>query len=230
METSTIQRFKNRASELLESRLIKTGRLLDVRHWENAALTEIDLHLPEAAMEFWADVPYIKLKIAAFTYRDYTPFAWDAETHTCSLLIDTAHVGPGSLWAKSIQPGETIQYLGIDSSRQSPHPTDLVVGIGDASSLAHLLALQQLTLPRTRFDGAVLLQNSIQKELFSAYFQSPLVPISDEQELTSWLQAQEYCINHTQFYLTGNHHLVGRLRRSLKAIGYKQIKHKGFWS
>jgi len=104
------------------------------------------------------------------------------------------------------------------------------VGIGDASSLAHLLALQQLTLPQTRFDGAVLLQNSAQKTLFRDYFQSSLVTISDEQELTSWLQAQQYCLNHTHFYLTGNHHLVGRLRRLLKTVGYKQIKHKGFWS
>ncbi|WP_214070084.1 siderophore-interacting protein [Mucilaginibacter sp. dw_454] len=230
METSIIQKLKNRTAQLLEAPLLKSGRVLDVRHWENAAMVEIDLHLPEAPMADWHEVPSIKFKAASFTYRDYTPFGWDAETHTCSLLIDTAHEGPGSRWARNLQAGETIHYLAIENTRQSPHPTDLVVGLGDASSLAHLLALQQLTLPKNRFDGAVVLDNPHAGHLFQDYFRSALTILSSPDELTGWLAAQGYCTTHTRFYLTGHNGLVAVMRRSLKNLGHSNFKVKGFWS
>jgi NADPH-dependent ferric siderophore reductase len=193
-------------------------------------MTEIDLYLPAAPVASWHEVPSIKFKVSGFTYRDYTPFGWDAETQTCSLLIDTAHEGRGSYWARSLQVGTTINYLAIENTRQSPHPTDLVVGLGDASSLAHLLALQQLTLPRIRFDCAVILGNLHTGQLFQDYFRSSLTVLSSLDELNNWLAAQSYCTAHTCFYLTGHNGLVAGLRRSLKTLGHTQIKAKGFWS
>lgn len=230
METSTIQKIKAKAAHLLEDRLLKTGRVLEVRHWANAGMTEIDLHLPEAGMAEWADVPAIKFRATALTYRDYTPFGWDAETRTCSLLIETAHEGAGSRWARGLKNGDAIQYLTVEQTRQSPHPTGLVVALGDASSLGHLLALRQLTLPLSRFDGAVLLGNPEQQGLFADYFRSPLTALSSLTQLSDWLRDQGYCTAHTHFYLTGNHHLVNRLRKILKHLGHMQIRAKGFWS
>ena len=226
METSILQKIKKKTSELL----LNSGRVLEVRHWSNAAMTEIDLHLPGSAMENWTEAVYIKFKVAGFTYRDYTPFAWDTDTSTCSLLIDTAHEGPGSQWAQNLQSGDTVHFFKAVSARQGLHATDLVVALGDASSLAHLLALQQLTLPLSRFDGTVLLPNQEQQGLFKDYFRSPLRPVDDEAQMIAWLERQGYCTAHTRFYLTGNHHLVNRLRRVLKDMGHSHIRVKGFWS
>jgi len=38
----------------------------------------------------------LEIKVGVLSYRDYTPSGWDAETHTCTLLIHAAHDGPGS--------------------------------------------------------------------------------------------------------------------------------------
>ena len=138
METSILKKIKKKTAELL----LNSGRVLEVRHWTNACMAEIDLHLPGSAMENWTEAVYIKFKVAGFTYHDYTPFAWDAETSTCSLLVDTGHEGPGSQWAQSLRSGDTVYFFKAVSARQALHGTDLVVALGDASSLAHLLALQ----------------------------------------------------------------------------------------
>jgi len=230
METSTIKNIKAAVSRMTEDRLLHAGHVLEVRPWDGGAMTEIDLHLPSVDMHAWQAVPYIKFKVTDFTYRDYTPFGWDAETSTCSLLIETGHDGPGSQWARNLRAHEKIQYLKIDSTRQIPHATDLVVGLGDSSSLAHLLALQQLTLPVSRFAGAAFLPDRTQKKLFSEYFRSPLQILSNLGEVQDWVAEQGYCAQHSHFYLTGHEGLVSKLRRQLKSIGHQQIRVKGFWS
>ncbi|MFD2872147.1 hypothetical protein ACFS5N_06695 [Mucilaginibacter ximonensis] len=230
METSTIQKIKAVASRLTENRFLNAGHVLEVRAWEGGTMTEIDLHLPEVDVHQWQAVPYIKFKVADFTYRDYTPFGWDADTSTCSLLIDVGHDGPGSKWARLVNTGDAVQYFKIDTTHQTPHATDLVVGMGDASSLAHLLALQQLTLPVSRFAGAAFLPDRTQRKLFSEYFRSPVQILSNVGEVQDWINEQGYCASHSHFYLTGHNGLVSKIRRQLKNIGHQQIKVKGFWS
>lgn len=230
METSNVLSFKERFSRLTENRVLSSGRVLEVRAWPGGQLTEIDLHLPAVDMRQWQDVPYIKFKVDAFTYRDYTPFGWDADTATCSLLIDTSHDGMGSRWARALMTGDQVQYLKIDFTRQSPHPTELVVGLGDSSSLAHLLALQQLTLPKARFWGAAVMRDERQASLFKEYFGSTIHFLGVKEQFTTWLFEQGYCTDHTHFYLTGHNRLVNDWRRTLKAAGHAFVKVKGFWS
>ncbi|KIO75179.1 hypothetical protein TH53_22135 [Pedobacter lusitanus] len=230
METSILQQIKNKAGRLIELQLLKTGRVLEVRAWESSAMIEIDLHLPFADIQHWIEVPYIKFRVGNLSFRDYTPFGWDAETNTCSLLVDTAHEGPGSEWAKRLRTGDRIQYLKIESTHQSPHPTDFIVALGDASSLGHLLAMQQLTLPSTRFDGAVLLDNPHTGQLFKDYFSSPVTTLTKRSELISWLKKQSYNTAHTWFYLVGNQGMVAELRTLLRSLGLPNTRVKGFWS
>jgi hypothetical protein len=94
METSTLNKLKRKAGELFESRLLQTGTVLDVRPWTPSTLIEIDLHLPLVDMQQWEQVPYIKFRVDNFTFRDYTPSGWDAETRTCTIYIDAVHNGP----------------------------------------------------------------------------------------------------------------------------------------
>lgn len=228
MESSIVRQLGKKFYNVIDQQLLKHGKVLDVRHWPRSPIVEVDLHLPAADMQHWKEVPYIKFDVGTLCFRDYTPFGWDTETSTCSLLIDTAHNGLGSIWARKLQEGDSIQYLKISGSRQAPHMTNFVVGLGDNSSLAHLLALQQLTMPATRFVGVVL-TNSLQTGcLLSTYFGRTLVSHIKESDLVDWIVSQHYCVENTSFYLTGSEHLVVELRKTLKCLDILISARKSF--
>jgi len=236
MSNFTFQ-FKKKAAEFLDTRISKIGRVLEVRKWEPSTLIEIDLHLPQTSMDDWNEVPYMKCKVADLTYRDYTPSGWDAETQTCTLYIDAGHNGPGSLWAQQLTKGDNVTYIGTNSTRQAPTPTASVICLGDESSLGHLLAMQQLTMPQTRFTGAVVIGNEQNRNLFKEYFKSPLQPIprSDiygHHGLTEWLLQQTFALQNTFFYIVGNSTMVTELRKLLRKQGYSknQMQCHGFWN
>jgi NADPH-dependent ferric siderophore reductase len=236
METSTLQKLKQKAGRLFENRL-QAGRVLDIRLWEPSTIIEIDLHLPFAEMSQWTEIPYIKFKVADLTYRDYTPSGWDAETRTCTIYVDAAHNGPGSNWARNLIKGDTVSYLKTGTTHQSPTATSAVVALGDESSMGHLLALQQMVLPHTRFSGGIVIGNEHHRKLFHEYFWSPLEPIARKDifghhSLIEWVLNQHYSLDNTVFYLAGNNTMVAQLRKMLKGQGYPsgQIKVQGFWS
>jgi NADPH-dependent ferric siderophore reductase len=237
MNTHILNRLKKKASGLIENRVLKTASVLEVRKWPSAAMVEIDLHMPETTMDDWNEVNYIKCKVADFTYRDYTPSGWDAETQTCTLYIDVNHTGPGSLWANGLDKGHEVGYIGIKSTQQTPVNTSAVICLGDESSLGHLLAMQQLAMPAARFSGAVLMGDEHNRSLFSEYFRTPLHPVlrtdvHGHHSLTEWLLQQTYHLENTIFYLAGNNTMVAQLRKILRSQGYSsgQIKTQGFWS
>src|SRR3954469_13769294 len=104
MEMSILEKIR-------KPQLLKTGRVLAVRSWLPATMIEIDLHLPSIDMQQWQEVPYIKFRVGTLSYRDYTPTEWDAATGTCTLFINTAHSGPGSLWARNLRRNDSVQYI-----------------------------------------------------------------------------------------------------------------------
>ncbi|MEO3404241.1 SIP domain-containing protein [Mucilaginibacter sp. CAU 1740] len=237
METSTLNKIKRSAGNILENQLLQSGRVLEVRHWQPSTMIEIDLHLPQVDMQSWHEVPYIKVKVDNLTYRDYTPASWDAETSTCTLYIDAAHKGPGSKWARELQNGDTIRYFKIRTTRHAPASTPAIIGLGDESSMGHMLALQQMVLPSTRFSGAIIMANDDHRNLFDQYFKSPIKPIErrdafGHNSLMRWVMEQHYNLEHSVFYLAGNNTMVSELRKLLKLQGYasNQIKAHGFWS
>lgn len=229
MEISILQQIKNKAGKLIESQLLNSGEVLDVRTLDTSGLIEIEMHLPNVEMRNWNHVPYIKLRVDDFSFRDYTPFGWDADTATCSILIDSDHEGPGSRWAKELRKGDTVYHFRTESTRQSPHPTDFVVGLGDASGIGHLLALQQLTVPVSRFESAVII-DSLAGQLLHENYSPALNTMSTLEEMAGWIVKQGYCTAHTWFYLIGNNQMVTALRRQLKSMGHAHIQVKGFWS
>ncbi|WP_295767054.1 SIP domain-containing protein [uncultured Mucilaginibacter sp.] len=237
MQSHTMQRLKKKALGLIESRMLKYGQVLEVRKWEPSTIIEIDLHLPKTTMDTWHEVPYIKCKVADLTYRDYTPSGWDADTQTCTLFVDANHNGAGSQWAQKLQKGDTVSYVSTNSTRQTPNVTSSVICLGDESSIGHLLAMQQLTLPSTRFSGAVVIGNQEHRNQFKEYLRSPLQPIArndvyGHHSLTEWLLQQSYNLQNTFFYIVGNNTMVVELRKLLRKQGFNsnQIKCQGFWS
>lgn len=227
--------IKQKAISLIENRMIKTGMVLQVREWE-LSFVEVDLYLPGAPMHLWREAQHMKCKVAPFTYRDYTPADWDADTHTCTLFIDTNHDGPGSRWAQALKRGDQVTYVGIGSAHHRPETGADIVCLGDESGMGHFLALRQLTQPTQSFSGAVALHTSEQQTMM-ATLKTQLSGIARlrtecSRELLEWLDGQKNNWHNTVFYLAGYSHTVAALRKALKAKGIspRQIKAQGFWS
>lgn len=236
METSIIQLIRKKAGSIIEPQILKTGRVLEVRTWSPATMIEIDLHLPHVNMYQWQQIPYVKFRVDNLTYRDYTPTGWDAETSTCTVFINAAHSGAGSIWAKQLRRNDTIQYLKVGSIHQGADRTSAIVALGDESSIGHLLALQQITLPGTKFSGAVLMDDTQHREFFNKDLKSPIRPIARSEmyghhTLMSWINTQHYDFRETVFYLIGNNVMVSQLHKLLNQedIPSGNIKSQSFW-
>lgn len=238
METSTFTKLKLKAGELFESRLLQTANVLEVRRWSSSTMIEIDLHLPFTDMANWDYIPYIKFKVDNFTYRDYTPSGWDAETRTCTIYVDALHNGPGSKWARQLKSNDTVSYIRkVGFTHHQPDQTSAVIALGDESSIGHLFALQKMVLPHTRFSGGIVMGNEEHRKLFHEYFWSPIETVARKDvyghnSLMEWVVNQQYSLENTMFYLAGNNTMVAQLRKLLKQQGYPsaQIKVQGFWS
>lgn len=228
--------LKQKAIAILEKTVIKTGTVLDVRAWEPATFFEIDLYLPETDMQGWTTVQHMKCKVAPATYRDYTPAGWDADTHTCTLYIDTAHDGPGSQWAASLHKGDTIQYMGIASTFHKPQPQTTLVYMGDSSSIGHFLAMQQLAGATYTVTGAIALAQPEHRQQFAEYFHLPVTTVNAGNKggldhLANWLQQQQFTSN-TTVYIAGHIPTSVQLRKQLRQRNdiKGSIKVQGFWS
>lgn len=220
-----------------EQLLLQTGYVEKVNNAGQGEIIEISLYLPLVNMLDWTEVPYIKFAVGGTLFRKYTPAIWDSKNQTCIIFIDAAHDGPGTTWARKLRERDLVKYLKVGSSRQSPHPTCRIVGLGDATSIGQLLALLQMTNPDSRFSGVVLIPNREQFEYCNKKLSPYLHPVLGEgpDQITpviSWINAQKYSIPGTCFYITGNDFVVIQLRKSLIAMGFAaaQIKVKGFWS
>src|SRR5687768_13313055 len=122
--------IKKEVFNLMEKALIAEGEVLEVRHWEPAAMVELALHLPTVDMTKWKSIPRIKCKVSEFEYRDYSPATWNAGKRQCTVLIETAHKGFGSAWARQLQMGDTIQFSPA-STASLPSSDGHVLGLGD---------------------------------------------------------------------------------------------------
>jgi len=226
-----------KAIALAETPFFRTATVLAVRPWEPQSILEIDLHLPDCDMSKWTSAQHIKCKVGVLSYRDYTPSGWDAETHTCTLLIHVAHDGPGSRWARGLNCGDMVSYRKPESSHHHPVASRMCF-LGDETTIGHFLALQQLAKPGTSISGAVLLTEPHHRQEFHDYFLGwDVAPLSkDEGEgyrpLGEWVDALDVRDHgDTVFYLAGHIPGVVDLRRRLrrKGIAGSRVKTQGFW-
>ncbi|WP_298740714.1 siderophore-interacting protein [uncultured Chitinophaga sp.] len=234
---ATLQLIKRKAISLIEQRMSKTGTVLAVRAWQPDAVMEVDLHLPGVNMHKWTQAQHIKCKVADFEYRDYTPCGWDAETATCTLIIHTGHDGAGARWARNLQSGDIISYVGIGSSMQKPADNVHLVFLGDESAIGHFVALHQLAKRPLSVTGAIAFSEPAHQDAFREYFcdfgtvQAVVkTPGHDSNALLQWVAGHHFYSN-TVFYLVGQIPVVVQLRNLLKAQGISgiQIKSQGFW-
>lgn len=225
--------IKRKAFSVLESRMLKNGEVLAVRNWNGNTFFEIDLHLPGVNMENWSSVQYIKVKVADYTYRDYTPALWEEETHTCTLCVNASQNSCGSKWAATLNRGDKISYFGIKPTAHPPVPGKKILCLGDSSSVGHFLALKQLTVDKEGVYGAVSFNNEAHANEFTDYFDSGLVALKEKKwdvALLSWLKEQQ--LTNETVYMAGHIDTAVQLKKYLKQCkDFKgTIKVQGFWS
>ncbi|WP_343744932.1 SIP domain-containing protein [Chitinophaga sp.] len=227
METTTL---RQRRMGLLEKTINRQGSVLDVRHWETTGFCEIDLHLPGVNMHNWQSPPHIKCRVAPYHYRDYTPARWNVSLRTCTLFIDTSHEGAGVEWAKSLSPGDTMHYIGVDDTRQKIVQGSHLVMIGDQSAIGHFNGLQQLAASHNWISGMVVIPEAAHRQFAQTF---PELPLDTMPNATSLLTQLEQQALHPswQYYLAGNSHLVVAARKILKARGCASdhMQALGFW-
>ncbi len=217
---------------LLEKATSKRGSVLGLRHWKYGNIIEIDLHLPEVDMTKWIAVPYIKVKVAEATYRDYTPTMWDSETNTCTLMIDAAHNGPGSKWVNQLNIGDSLIYLGISNTSHKPSASGNAFCVGDASAMAHFFAMEQLAMDRVGMAGMILLNSPDAVTEFKENFRTSLVPVLACDLPILQDEIRSYNLHHQMVYVAGNIPLMTRLRKYIKHLESFEgiVKLQGFWS
>lgn len=227
--------LKQKAISLLEHKLGKTGLVLDVRAWEPACLVEIDLHLPEVDMHRWTSVQHLKCRVAPGQYRDYTPAGWDADTHTCTLYVSTAHQGAGSRWANALKKGDEIIVLGAAPTPHRPAEDTRLVCLGDESTIGHFFALQQLA--GEKLSGAIALSSPEHCRQLVEYLPMNMEPLvktdkGGEAVLCNWVNSSLPQQPGTTVYVAGHIPAVQAIRRQLKKMHYGsgQVKVQGFWS
>lgn len=130
--------------DFLDKTMSQKGTVISLRKWDLSAIYEIRVHLPNVDMQKWATVPRIKVKVAEFEYRDYSPACWDVAERTCCLFIDARHLGVGSSWVKCLVPGQTFLFAPA-SATALPSKKGPILCLADESALGHFLALKQLT-------------------------------------------------------------------------------------
>lgn len=225
--------LKRQALNLLEKRMLKTGQVLDVRAWAPATICEVDLHLPQTNMTRWDNVQHIKMKVADGEYRDYTPVFWDAETHTCTLILDLGHEGVGRNWASNLSKGNDVHYWGVGNTPHRP-VTGTMLGFGDVSAMAHLLALEYLAPEKSKISGSICFKHPNHAVEFKEYFKSNYQPVvvKDGAYNDTW---EGWLENHTLLeqtvFVAGNIPAVVKFRNFLKGhFSYNGvIKAEGFW-
>lgn len=226
--------LKQKAFGYLERVAAKTATVLEVRQWEPATVYEVDLHLPAVIMDNWKHVQHIKIKVDEWTYRDYSPALWDSETSTCTLLIDAAHAGVGSNWVKRLSQGQQITYLGIASTSHKPVQEEMFC-IGDASAMAHFLALEQLAGTDARFSGLIKLNHPDHVEQFCSFFRTGLEAVFANTKKPVYPRVEEVIERELlagTVFLAGGIAMVKQAKKLIKEQKWfeGEVKAHGFWT
>lgn len=210
--------FKEKATAFLMSRIGKTAYVINTTAITDSLL-QITLHLPEPIN--WRSCQHLKCETGKQTYRDYTIASWDEATRTAVLLIHAAHEGPGSNWAKQLQPEQSFFYAGPGGGFHQPAAADDLVCIGDASAIGHFVSLHKRRHPQQQFHTMIL-----GGPLPATILDMPINTGASEQ-LTNWIQ--DLPLQETTFYVAGHIPLLIKTRKTIKELGWKQIKSAGFW-
>lgn len=205
------------------ARLGKTARVV-ATEYITGHLLMVRLQLPDALK--WRSCQHLKFETEKSHFRDYTVASWNESTQEATLLIHAGHDGPGSNWARQLQPGDTIGYVGPGGGFHQPTAATHLVCIGDASAIGHFTSLYQRKAPAQQFHTLACHHQPLPAQILE-------MPVTTILNYTSgvieWLTQHDLPMNDTTFYVAGQVRLVVQTRKLLKQLGATQIKPAGFW-
>ena len=222
--------------KLIDKTMTQQGQIISVRKWEPSEMYEVQVRLPEVDMQKWNTVPRIKVKVAEYEYRDYSPACWKPSEGTCYLFIDARHTGAGSSWTRNLMAGQTFRFAPA-SAAPLPLKKGAVLCLGDESALCHFLALKQLITDKDNPKKILISidENAIvPKDSFLVNEEIVWIKRMGAERLTSLHR----CLSNldlscfSSIYLAGNIPMVKALRGILKGdqCVSAQILANGFWS
>lgn len=205
------------------ARLGKTARVVATTYITDHLLM-VRLQLPDAIK--WRSCQHLKFETERSQLRDYTLASWNAATQEATLLIDVDHDGPGSNWARQLQPGSSAIYAGPGGGFHQPTAATHLVCIGDASAIGHFISLYLRKAPAQQFHTLV----SHHQPLPAQLLEMPVTTILNYTSgMIEWLTQRDLPMNDTTFYVAGQVRLVVQTRKLLKQLGATHIKPAGFW-
>ncbi|UPK71125.1 siderophore-interacting protein [Chitinophaga filiformis] len=215
--------LKEKASAFLMSRLGKTAHVIAAEYITDN-LIALKLHMPH--FEKWRSCQHLKVETAKSHLRDYTLAQWDDANKQGILLIDVGHDGQGSRWARQLQPGQTLMYVGPGGGIHQPTASAHLVGIGDASAIGQFTSLYHRKGPQQPLHALISHQHALPAKILNM----PIMTTYDHiTGIERWLLQQPLPMHDTTFYVAGHIPMVVQVRKLLKRLGAQQIKAQGFW-
>lgn len=230
-------RTPGRLSQTLISLLMKRATIVAAEPLSHR-FRLITLEGPELAGVAWT--PGHKVQIAmgsAFVARTYTPIDWNASTGRTRILGYAHGHGPGSLWVRSVQPGDQCDIFGPRKSLDVRHLSGPLAIFGDESSIGLAHALSQAD--RTRSVTCHFEVDDVESgRRVVAHLGLGLDDVAlvarrgDDAHLETIEAALPLVAADATFLLTGKAGSIQRLRQALKhlAVPASRLVTKAYWA
>jgi NADPH-dependent ferric siderophore reductase len=175
-----------------------------------------------------------------FVRRRYSVRALEPELDQLTLWITTGHDGPGSVWARSAQPGDSVDVIGPRGKIVLDPDADWHVFVGDATGLAAFYRMAQSIEVPGRAIFIVEIDHA--DDAITAAFDEGLGVTgifvdrrdrerNDPAGLLSGLAAFAFPPDAGHAYLFGEFHVMKAVRAALldRGLGEDQVSLKAFW-
>jgi len=215
--------LKEKATAFLMSRIGKPAHVTAAEYITDGLLA-ITLHMPEFVK--WRSCQHLKFETEKSHFRDYTLARWDETNKQGILLIDVGHKGPGSNWARQLQPGRSLLYAGPGGGFHQPTNAPHLVCIGDASAIGQFTSLYHRTTSGQQVHTLISHQQALPTQILGMPMQTTPAHIAG---IERWLLLQPLPMHDTTCYVAGHIPMVVQIRKLLKRLGAQQIKAQGFW-
>lgn len=191
----------------------------------------ITLQGPQLRGLRWQPGDKLQIRVdQGLTTRAFTPTGWDERGGRTQLLVHSLSWGPGSVWARKVDHGDRVDFIGprrsLDLAALDPADTVLV---GDETSVALAASWRPALCVLEVING-----QSAQAMLEALALDAVAVERRDGgQHLDDMVAAMlEQAGPQTRFVLTGRERTIGSLLQSLRRAGVspRRILAKSFWS
>jgi NADPH-dependent ferric siderophore reductase len=211
--------FGEKARTFIMERFGKTAQVVNVTQL-NKSLYQISIYLSDPFE--WTSCQRAKFMMGG-AFRDYTYADWDPATNVAVLLIDAGHNGAGANGVRKLQAGDQLFYATAEAGLQQPAATKHIVCIGDASAVGQFTSVNTRKSADQQCDTLIITDNTFPETILDMHINTA----KTTDEISGWLQSLS--LGDTTFHVAGNNKLVVKIRRTLKDLGWKQIKVTGFW-